>query len=156
MSSTVKNIEDLPIRIREAIQPDIPFVYSSWLHQHSHSAFASGVSKSTFFSNHRRIIDKLIQKTDIYVACDAADTSVMYGFICGEVHEWPLVHYIYVKKNFRGYGIARLLLEQLGWSPEKEVVSSHFFAAKPLRIAGKKVLYNPYILHNIQIEVTND
>jgi len=148
--------EELPIRIREAIQPDIPFVYSSWLHQHCHSAFAAGVPKAIFFSNHRRIIDELITKADLYVACDASDLSVMYGFICGEEHEWPLVHYAYVKKKFRGFGIGKMLLEQLGWEPEKEVVTSHFFAAKPLRIGGKKVLYNPYILHNIQIEVTND
>ena len=148
--------EKLPVRIREAIQADIPFVYSSWLHQHSHSAFAAGVAKAAFFANHRRIIDKLISQADVYIACDAADISLMYGFICGEEHEWPLVHYMYVKKKFRNFGIGGMLLEELGWTPKKEVVTSHFFAAKPVKFGGKKVLYNPYILHNVQIEVTND
>jgi len=155
MSSSVEP-EKLPVRIREAIQPDIPFIYNSWLHQHSHSAYAAGVPKPVFFSNHRRIIDKLIQSTDIYVACDASDLSIMYGFICGEDQEWTLVHYAYVKKQFRGFGVGRMLLEELGWSPDKEIVGTHFFPKYPLKFGGKKVLYNPYILHNIEIEVTND
>lgn len=155
MSSAVENArENLPVRIREAIQPDMPFVYSSWLRQHSYSAFASGIPKATFFSNHRKIISKLVEKSDVYIACDPADMGIMYGFICGEQHEWPLLHYAFVKGRFRRYGIFKMLLGELGWTPDKEVVMSHFFCSKPIYIEGKQMMYNPYILHNIQIEVS--
>ncbi len=63
---------------------------------------------------------------------------------------------MYVKKKLRHFGIGRLLLEELGWTPNKEVVASHFFAAQPAKFGAKPMLYNPYILHNLSLEVTND
>lgn len=104
-------LQDL-VLIRRADADDAPFVFSYWLRDHfEHSAFARGVTKDTYMRLHHMVVERVIARSVMYVACDAEDPTVCYGFICVE---GPTLHYLFVKRRFRGLGIARRLLSEAG------------------------------------------
>jgi GNAT superfamily N-acetyltransferase len=141
--------EELPIIVRDSVPSDINLVYNSWLKQHYGSAFSQGIPPHVYFTGHRVILNYLTKAAIIKVACSVEDASHIYGWMCAETHEVPLVHFVYVKQPYRRMGIATLLLEEYGWSKGGDIIASHYFRGKAFKVYGRQVVYNPYILHKI-------
>ena len=48
----------------------------------------------------------------LLVACDTEDEGVLLGFACAQA---PTLHAVYVRSTFRGLGLARAMLDALGY-----------------------------------------
>jgi len=135
--------------LRDAIQEDLAFVYNSWLKQYRNSPFTVGMGNDLYYSQHRRVIDAILNKSDIKVICDAEDTNKIYAWACGEKFDTPLMHFIYVKRDYRGKGLSKMLLSEFGWEEGSHVVSTHYLKlkGKDFSIGGTNIIYNPYLIN---------
>lgn len=135
-------------RIRPAEAGDVGYIVHSWLESyHAGNALMRQVRFGRYKEPMRRSIHRLLGTSQVYVACDAADSSRLYGWACGELYgDTPVLHYVYVAQLFRGVGMARDLCNQLlrHWREERIEECTHltFVGGK---IAGRReVEYNPF------------
>lgn len=133
-----------PVLVRRADADDAGMVFSYWLRDHyEHSAFASGIAKTTYMRLHHMLLERVIARSCIWVACDAANPSIIFGFICTE---GDTLHYVFVKRRFRGLGISKLLLA-VGLPDGAPAAFSHLTDAMVmLRKRWPLAEYNPYLV----------
>jgi GNAT superfamily N-acetyltransferase len=92
------------IAIREYKSLDEDFIYHSWLASVDHSV--PGVKKIT-----RRIIDRCVKSRTVLIACEEKDQDHILGWIAyGDDFNFPVLHYVFVKKNLRRNGVGTRLL----------------------------------------------
>ncbi len=142
--------EQLEIVVRDAVQEDLPLIYNSWLKQYRESSFTVGITNSVYYSQHRRLIDGLITSAQLKVACDPQDPTKIYSWACGELYEVPVIHFVYTKKQHRGQGIAKMLLEEIGCVEGEHIISTHYINTEKTRELNKlnKIIYNPYLIYS--------
>ena len=133
-----------PVLVRRADADDAAFVFSYWLRDHyEHSAFASGIAKSTYMKLHHVLLERIIARSCIWVACDASAPSVLFGFICTE---GSTLHYLFTKRRFRRMGIGGLLL-RAAFGDEAPAAFSHLTDSMvALRKRWPLAEYNPYLV----------
>lgn len=128
-----------PYEIRTGTDADLPFVYGSWLESYKESKLARAVRTSIYLTRHHDLVERLLDRPSVRlrVAHPPGDPVVILGWA---VVEEPLtLHYVLVKHQFRGHGVAKALV---GFEP---AVCSHkcadverWFRAHP------EVAYDPY------------
>lgn len=138
--------------LRKVIRADIPFITSSWLESFRNAPMVRGVPNSIYFSYHHKILEELLPRSIVLVACNPADTDQIVGYICAEVFDNCLVvHYVYVKQPLRRLGVAKKLLDTLLESEKPAAVQytaktpSIFDFEKQLK--EQRIIYNPYLLY---------
>lgn len=115
-------LQDL-VLIRRADADDAPFIFSYCLRDHfEHSAFSRGVTKDTYMRIHHMVLERVIARSCVWVACDAEDPTVCYGFV---IAEGDTLHYLFTKRRFRRLGIARRLLQAAGLYAAGPKIFSH-------------------------------
>jgi len=104
--------------IREMEAKDFNFVIDSWLKSFRTSPWAGVVPNNQYYSLYMGVIEQLIVGgATIYVA---EDEDKLLGFICCSVTDdgFGVIHYIYVKKNYRHWDVLPSLLDKvLGITP---------------------------------------
>ena len=138
----------LPIQIRKAQKSDIPFITSSWLRSNRDGFMVRSVPNTVYYYKHHKILESLLPRGIVIVACNEEDPDQILGWCCAEVLDTALViHYIYIKQPFRRFGIASrmiALLKQTEQPPAIMVTHSNPMV-RPL-IKERKWVYNPYLL----------
>ena len=129
------------MKMRTADESDIKFIYSSWLKSFRRSPFAAQISNALYFDGQHKRITHILAKpeTNVICVCNPEDASQIYGWICAEIGgPITVVHYVYVKRTYRGFGIGKGLIESLG---SKNFIFTHDtgFAQK---FGG---VYSPYL-----------
>lgn len=96
------------IHIRRSVPADGAFVFATWLKSlyYGNSWFRE-IEKEHFMTVYRTVISKLVRESVVEVACLSDDPNVLIGYM---VHSGPTLHYIYVKKAWRQFGVAKLLV----------------------------------------------
>lgn len=140
-----QEVEALPIRIRKATEADVPFIFSSWLKSYRQSPTVRNIANTSYYTEHHKVIENLLQSCEVYVACKDTDTAEIYGFICAEVVSGIFVlHYVYTKHTYRGLGIANQLLSAYERA-DGAAMYTHF-TMPATKLAEKYMfVYNPYI-----------
>ena len=121
------------VLIRPATLDDRSFIIDSWLRSYRNSEFGRRIPDDvwgTRWGHAGFIEDALSGWTD--VACLGSDPAFLFGFSCTGVVPappqvqdeftdpdrkplpWPILHYVYVKRDFRRQGIGRLLVTDAG------------------------------------------
>lgn len=96
--------------IRMATGDDLPFIYATWLESYRYdSNFGKSHRNNIFFEDYRKVVDLLLQESDVFVACDQDDPHVIYGYLAREGCQ--TLHYAFTKGPFRRWGIASALYE---------------------------------------------
>lgn len=134
------------VRIRPAIEDDIPFIFSTWLKSFRDSFFAQNISTTIYYAEHHKVVERLLKSCSVYVACDDNDLSQLYGYICAEEIDGIFVlHYVYVKHSFRWLGIGRQLLNAFSHDATRVAIYTH--CTKVSRALGNKfnLVHSPYI-----------
>lgn len=133
------------IKIRKAISEDASFIFNSWLKSYRKSAFANIVCSTVYFSEHHKVIEKLLQSCDVYVACNVEDPSQLYGYVVSEKKDGvDIIHYVYVKHTFRKLGIAKTLYKRIRDNNSACIYTHHTQWAE--RIAPRfSMVYSPYV-----------
>lgn len=71
----------------------------------------SDMPKNAFMQNYKPVLEALIKRSDVWVAClkDAPDVILGYSIIS---RDFTTIHWVFVKKPWRKKGIARSILPQ--------------------------------------------
>lgn len=132
----------LTIAKREATQADIPFIFSSWLNSYRNSIASRHITKTVYFEEHHKRIEVVAARSCVIIAHDKDDPNQIFGWICVEPGNVPIIHYVYVKHPYRKLGIARSLLAEV---PCDVYIFTHdSTAARTLKPGG---VYNPYLFY---------
>ncbi len=132
------------ISIREATESDINFIYATMLNGLYYGCpLYNKIEKKAFFSNYQKVINGILFKapTRLTIACLTVDTDVVLGYALSCPDD-GILHFIYVKREWRMQGIAKKLLE--GCSELSSVTHITDLGDK-LRIA-KGLAYNPFLI----------
>ena len=106
------------IAIREFDPHDMGLIYQSWLRSYRFSDFARAIRVSIYFSEHRHVVDSLVNTAKIVCAVNPEDPTHIYGWACMDLSgQLPIVHYVFIKPPYRGFGIAKLLLKGIQGRP---------------------------------------
>lgn len=132
-------IPDLLISILQGSEAHWPFVRKTWLLSYASSEFARSIPRGVFHTFHAMLADRILRRGELRIATPAEDDNVYLGY---SVLEPGVLHYVYVKPQFRSLGIARRLMEGL---PEQ-------FRYTHMTADGKEIakklgcIYNPYLV----------
>lgn len=140
-----------PWKIRSVSSKDIPFIYSSWLKSYKFGSDSmKNMRSSVFFENYREILDIILTKSEILIACLKEDEDVILGYICYE--PTAIVHYCFIKEAFRNLGIASDLY-RLTDLHNRYITTVYTHDTKQLKTLinnkdkYKDFLYNPLLLY---------
>lgn len=105
-------------KIRQATPEDLSFIIDSWWR-----SFCKNIKyeKVDYIAK----IKQAINLGGCLVACDPEKEDVIYGWVCfGDYVGIPIIHYCYVKKSFRSFGIGKALIESIV-DKKKEFLVTH-------------------------------
>lgn len=89
---------------------DEAFVIDSWMRSfYANSNFTCWVPRKEFQLRHLPLINRLIRESTVRLAVEEEDQSVIIGYA---VYGRDALHYVYVKENFRRFGICDRLLKE--------------------------------------------
>lgn len=140
---------NLPIALRAAKPEDIAFFYSATLQSNLYSSNTyRSILPPVYYRGHKKVLERLLEApgSRMIVACMEDAPEVIIGFALAG-HE-RLLHYVYVKRPFRKFGVARKMLEHLDISPS-DCVTSHWTDDATEILRAKRLhglVYNPYVL----------
>lgn len=146
--------------LRQWFQPtESDFVYSTWIKSYRSSGAVRGIPTPLYNRGQRARIARILKNHDtlVTVVAPQEEPELILGYL---VQGQPnILHYIYVKKNYRNAGIARILLEP--YASLLEDKQPLFYTHKSSQVWIEKrliedpsltsLVYNPYCL-----EVTNE
>ena len=134
------------IALRAALPTDLPFIYSSWLKSYRHSYFAKNITNTIYFKEHHDIIESLLDKSQIVIACDKHDQTQIFGYMVANfVDNIFTVHYLYVKHPYRKLGLGSTLLRTM--SDLKTLSCYTHETSVAQRLAAKyNFVYHPYLM----------
>jgi ribosomal protein S18 acetylase RimI-like enzyme len=131
-------IEDL-VEIRAAETPDMNFIMQSWLRaQRTHEPFYKQIDKEIYYQQHGKLIDVAIQRSYTLIASPRKHPNIIVAYIVWEnVGDNNIIHYIYVKGDYRRMGIAQLLMDTVKTDRLPVTSATRSFI---------KIPFNPYLL----------
>ena len=131
--------------IRPFDADDTAFLFKSWLDSYRYSDFAKPLDSRTYYDGHHAVIERILDRPDtrIVVACLPDTPYVDLGFAVAEA---DTLHFVYVKRNARQFGVGSALLTalELPASPRLSHVTGDWFRCFRSRFPASR--FNPYLL----------
>lgn len=129
--------------IRNAIESDISFVYSTWLRSYKgDSALGLSCKPTVYFLNYNRVIDWILSQEDtqILVACKPDEPEVIFGYL---IYQPGVMHYAFTKEPFSRQGIARSLYRH---ADEPKTYTHKTFYIRPITEKHTELTFNPFLI----------
>lgn len=107
----------IDLHFREMAPADRNYIVHSWLQTFSHSAEARHAYDGRIYHfnvDYNRVIDGILGRSKVLVACLPENHDVVVGWVCVEA---DTLHYVLVKPNFRECGVAGRLLDGMDALP---------------------------------------
>lgn len=138
------------IMLRYGKEEDRKFIMSSWLNAFKGSYYAGPIQFNLYYKTYQEVIDRILRRpqTEVVVAClpDDEDEILGYAVVEGFGDQGPCVHWAYVKRRLRGFGIASTILAYLGVTKETEFSYSFRVRNTPSFVAKYKARFNPHLV----------
>ena len=139
----------LPVEIRSLIDSDIPFIFNSWLKAYRNSPAACKVNQNIYFSEHHKLVERLLNEATTLVMSAAGDPATVYGYInFQEVQGVFVLHFAYVKHDFRTLGLFKELMKATKHDFSAAGMYTHQVRSNGILEEKWNLLYSPYILIN--------
>lgn len=125
--------------IRAYKPSDFNFIAATFLRglYYGETAF-SDMPKKAFMTNYKPIIEALVAKHDVWVACLKEDHDIILGYSIVS-KDFTTINWVFVKKPWRNRGIARSIL------PQYPITVTHLTAlGKSLLHKFKDCVYDPF------------
>lgn len=125
------------ISFREYTSADEPFIFATWLKGlYFGNSWFKAIDKACYLLAYRKIIQNILfhKGTEVKIACLKEDPEIIIGYSIFEGH---ILHWVHVKKEFRGLGIAKRLV------PKDTLICTHITKIG-LLIKPKKIIFNPF------------
>jgi hypothetical protein len=147
MPSSQLSQEPIPVAIRPAEAGDEGFLYRTWLEGHrvGSPAFGLRIRKTAYFKLHHPLVERILSRSRIWIACSYSDPDVIAGYIVAEPP--GVLHWVFIREGFKRMGLMRLLITAAGLPSNLEGVEfSHDSADyyRHLRSRFPKAIFNPY------------
>lgn len=134
-------------QIRRAQGSDLNFIYATWLNSfRDDSSVGKSVRKSIFYFEYEKVLDELLARPHAIalVAVKPDEPNVIFGYL---VFEDRTLHYVFVKEDFRNFGIAKNLF-QVALGGEGGVTFTHKTNhVRALIDRTPELTYNPFFLY---------
>lgn len=142
--------------IREYIDADRLFVTMSFLRGFSQGYVGEDIRHAhsdAFYKCHQPVVDRILSRSKVrLVACDPEHPEILQAYVFADkrADNVPIIHFINVKKDFRGLGLARELyvraLSDLGFDAQPSVViaSHRSYMYDSLCKKFTQLRYDPY------------
>jgi len=128
---------------------DKDFVMATWMRSYRNSGYARSIPSDLYWIGQRKRIEKILgrEDTQIWIATDENERAVIYGYA---VWGSGVIHYLYVKQQFRRCGIGKALLYPLIGQPILYTHKGNVIVEQLLKTDPdlNTFLYDPYILEN--------
>jgi GNAT superfamily N-acetyltransferase len=142
------------VAFRPPTPRDLNFVRANWLKSardpREGAYWLTNMSNEEFFdegNGYKSFVEGLLTADNVccLIAHDAEMTDHLFGFLVYEVDQ-PAIHYIYVKRHYRGEGIARALIKRaLPDFGVSATVSTAMIRPWPVLARKHKLVFNPFI-----------
>lgn len=125
--------------IRDACPEDTSFIMATFLRGlYYGDSWFSMIPKDIFMANYKMVIERLLQKSVVKVACLKEDHNVILGYSILSA-DYQAVHWTFVKSAWRRKGIAKSLV------PQHPTYVTHLSAlGKSLMSKLPNVTFNPF------------
>ncbi|RYF46773.1 MAG: N-acetyltransferase [Cytophagaceae bacterium] len=127
-STETKDRKEIPFVLQfRSIEPsDFNFILNAWMRSYRDSK--RDHTNTDYYHGQQNLIAAISQRRTMIIGCDAEAPEWMAGFICGQKLKDGrlLVDYVYVKHAYRERGIARALLDALGYNRDFEIIATHW------------------------------
>ncbi len=126
---------DLPIAIR-ALSADTrerALVRKTWIgsHRSTWRFLPSDIHDKTILP----AVSRAIEALPVWVACNPDCTEQVYAWACAEPDR-ALIHYLFAKSRFRGFGLGLRLLAEIVKESGKKLTATHWTRDWQDRVAG--------------------
>lgn len=129
-------------RVRSATEADVPFLFHTWLK--SFRGANRSISGPVYYQFQHKLIENIFKRANVLVACSTEDENQLFGYlVCETMDNVPVLHYSYVKEDYRGMGMLKLLLEH----SELDISKGGFFTHCPKNL-GKLLAKHPALIYN--------
>jgi hypothetical protein len=135
----------MKILLRTNKPADTHYIYNSWLVSYRNSDFARHMPNDVYYNHHKLLIGALLSRSITTVACNPEDEDQIYGYAVYENVSVPILHFIYVKYAFRGFGIEKMLIDSVQADREIPLFITH----APWNFRALKEEFN--LIHNIYL-----
>lgn len=118
---------------------DTNFIFASWLKGLRYgNEWFNLIEADTYYANYHKIIEVILETPGVAVtvSCLKEDPSVILGY---SVHSTTCLHWVFVKKAWRGIGIAKSLVP-----PTVTTVSHITDAGRGILKKHPEVSFNPF------------
>jgi GNAT superfamily N-acetyltransferase len=117
-------MEGTEISIRACVPGDLDRILREWLSSFRSSPWAGVIPNNLYRKVYAETIRQLLSRgARIDVACYAEKPEIIVGFICYEMTPRDkILHYAFIRSDYRGNGIARALMNNAGFLPNQPYV----------------------------------
>jgi len=133
-------------------ESDKNFIINSWLQSYRNSPTTVSVSNGVYYTFQSRIIETILDYSTPIMAVDTEDDNIILGYICAQIcaMEKMIVDWVYVKHNFKNFGLASALIGEMQeaypvkvieYTHQPKVTSKHFLDKLSQNYT---VFYNPF------------
>lgn len=140
-------IDQIEISIREFNANDLNFILSKWLKNYKFSSrFAKNIKPDIYYKWHHLILDNIMARPSctILIANPTDEPDVNLGFICYETTDTKVIHYAFVKPEFRNFGIGKRLFHQAMGDKTVGYFTHWTYPVDTLEFKLPNLTYDPY------------
>jgi GNAT superfamily N-acetyltransferase len=136
----------LLVETRKGFESDLPLILSSWLKGAYHFCPAfKDMPKSLYYGVHEPCLKAIIATSDVMCVVDHEDPDHILGYVIYKDYGFfTVLHWLYIKQQFRGFGMGAHLLEAI--KPKKIVFTTHE-TPDSQRYFNKRKLKTCYVPH---------
>jgi len=98
-----QNLDQLPIKTREALPEDLNFIFNSWISSFKNAKPNHNVPAPFYFQGQHKVIERILRQAKTLLLVDANHSENIYAYIVYEhIEGIYCVHYAYTKHTYRG------------------------------------------------------
>ena len=97
-------------QLRPFRESDRNFVTRGWTSEMRRAAFSRHVPQNVYWPSQHNLVADLLRLATTIIACDPQDEEHVYGCIVYQPAELAIVHWCYVKGDYRRVGLASALV----------------------------------------------
>lgn len=140
--------DQVPISIRKFNESDLNFIFNKWLKNYKFSSrFAKNIKSDVYYKWHHLIVERILARpsSQVLIANPIDEPDVDLGFICyEETNDQKIIHYLFVKPEFRGFDIARRLYLQAMGSNDYAYFTHWTYPMDTITTKLTTLTYDPY------------
>jgi len=140
--------------IREMQPDDHAFVKRRWAGEMRHAPWSRSVPPPVYWGSQYKTIEALLAQSTAILAVDPADTNHLYGVIVCQRGQKSILHWLFVKSEYRKLGLARELLAA-GLGDKRPIYLTQvtsFIAEHPQLCEKHGIVSSPFILLGTHVD----